>query len=91
MDSTSKSSEAAWIFVVSISISGEMRVANIATVFTSFCSAISGRTVCRTFGRNPGIAKELMSPRHIRFLKTAALFLIASSALNCSCSLLCSS
>src|SRR5260370_39744788 len=57
-----------------------MRVVNIVTVFTSVCGAISGKTVSRTFSRNAGTAPWLM--RHSRFLKTAALFLIGSSALT---------
>src|SRR6266446_1985337 len=57
-----------------------MGVVNIVTVFTSVCGANSGKIVSRTFGRNAGTAPWLM--RHSRFLKTAALFLIGSSALT---------
>ena len=55
---------------------------NIVRVFTSVCGTISGKAVCRMFGRIGETAWRLMSLRHIRVLKSAALFLIGSSALT---------
>jgi Family of unknown function (DUF6298)/Putative collagen-binding domain of a collagenase len=56
-------------------------VVNIVGIFTSVCSAISGRAVWR-FGRNAGAAWPLTTLRQSRFLKAAGFFLIGSSALT---------
>jgi hypothetical protein len=64
------------------SISEEMRVANIVSVFTSVWRMISGKAACRALDRTGKTALLLMPLGNLKVLKTAALFLIGSSALT---------
>jgi hypothetical protein len=62
----------------------KVRVFNLAGIFNSVGTAISGIASCRTFGRNARAASRLMPLQHFRFLKTAPLFLIGFWALTSS-------